>query len=228
MNTLKIKNRISKLIKQKDKFYFVDSILQNGKLFDIGCGNNSPYRIKTLRPDIYYVGIDIEIDSQSLSSNKYADEFILTDASNFYAEIAKYPNTFDSVISSHNLEHCNDYQNVTLAMINSLKLGGTIYISFPCEESAKFPSRKGTLNFYDDDTHRNLINYKTFISLLNQNGMDILFATKRNRPFIPFILGFLFEPFSRLLNKQVPLGATWAFFGFETIIIAKKREANMY
>ncbi len=224
MSVLKIKSAIGKLINPKNKYYFIDSIIKDGKVFDIGCGNDSPYQVKTLRPDVYYVGLDIGSYNQSYSPDKYADRFILAEAKTFHSEIAKYSNTFDAVISAHNLEHCNDYQKVTLAMLDSLKNGGTIYISFPCEESVRFPSRKGSLNFYDDDTHKNLIQYSSFITLLKENGMDILFAKKRNKPFIPFLIGLIFEPFSRLTKRQAPLGGTWALYGFETVIIARKKE----
>jgi SAM-dependent methyltransferase len=222
---LRIKNIISKLIQPKGKYSFVDSIVRNGKVLDVGCGNNSPSMVKTLRPDIYYVGLDIGIYNQTNDHTKYADEFIVTNPEDFHLKIVSYSNTFDSVISTHNLEHCIDFVNVTLAMIKSLKEGGTLYASFPSEDSVRFPHRCGTLNFYDDDSHRNLISFSSFISILKENGMDILFATKRYRPPILFLCGLLYEPISRLSNKQAPAGATWALYGFETIVIARKAGA---
>jgi 2-polyprenyl-3-methyl-5-hydroxy-6-metoxy-1,4-benzoquinol methylase len=222
MLKLKIKRHISKLIKSKGKYSFIDSIREHGNLLDVGCGNNSPYIVKTLRPDIHYIGLDIGIYNQTPNYAKYADEFILTEPDTFHSKIEEYSNEFDAIVCSHNLEHCNDYMAVTLAMIQSLRKGGTIYISFPCEESINLPSRRGCLNFYDDDTHKNLIPYSSFISVLKQNGMNILFATRRYRPAIPFLIGLICEPFCRLLNKQAIAGGTWAFYGFETIIIAKK------
>lgn len=213
---------ISKLIKPKGKYSFIDSIDANGKVLDIGCGNNSPYVINTLRPDIHYVGIDIGIYNQSTEYSTYADRIILTDPNNFHSKIEEFSNEFDAIICSHNLEHCNDYMATTSAMIKSLKKHGRIYLSFPCEESVGFPSRHGCLNFYDDSTHINLIKYSPFLATLKENKMDIIFATKRYRPALPFIIGLICEPFSRLLNKKAPAGSTWALYGFETIIIAKK------
>jgi SAM-dependent methyltransferase len=224
MEMLKIKCGIYKRINPRHKLCYIDSIVKNGKLFDIGCGNNSPYIVKTLRPDIYYVGLDIGVYNQTYVPSRYANEFILTEAARFHEKIAEYPDTFDCVISAHNLEHCDDYKKVTSAMLRSLKKGGTIFISFPSEESIRFPHRKGTLNFNDDPTHKNPIVYSSFVSLLKQNGMKILFSTKRYRPFILFIIGLLFEPFSRFFDKPAPAGGTWALYGFETIIIAQKLE----
>lgn len=107
-------------------------------------------------------------------------------------------------------------------MINSLKKGRKIFISFPTEKSITFPSRHGTLNFYDDITHKNIISFQKFIILLEQLGMKIIFAKKRYRPLVPFISGLISEPYCRLFKSQAPLGGTWAYYGFETIIIAEK------
>lgn len=222
MNLLKVKSKIGKRINPNNKYYFIDSIVKNGKLFDIGCGNNSPFIMKTLRPDVYYVGLDVGDYNQTYTPSEYADEFVVTDPAHFHLKIAEYANTFDSAISSHNLEHCDDYLKVTLAMIQSLKKGGTAYISFPCEESVNFPHRRGTLNFFDDCMHSKPIAYSPFISFLKQNGMSIMFARKRYRPLIPFILGLFYEPISRLINKLAPFQCTWALYGFETVIVAKK------
>lgn len=214
---------ISKLLRKRGKNSFIVSIVKNGKVMDVGCGNNSPYLVKTLRPDVYYLGLDIDTYKQNSDYEKYADEYIIIEPEYFHKKIEEYSNEFDSIISAHNLEHCNDYISVTLAMIKALKKGGTIYISFPCEESANFPSRKGTLNFFDDETHKNLIKYSIFISLLKENDMDIIFSAKRYRPYIPFIIGLFCEPICRLLDKQAPASGTWSLFGFETIIIARKK-----
>ena len=220
---LNIRRITSKLIKSKGNYSFIDSIITNGKVLDVGCGNNSPYIIKTLRPDIYYVGIDIGIYNQTTEYNMYANRFILADSNNFHSKIEEFSDEFDAIICSHNLEHCNDYIATTSAMIKSLKKQGKIYISFPCEESIGFPNRHGCLNFYDDSTHKNLIQYSAFIATLKENEMNIVFATKRYRPTLPFLIGLICEPFCRLLNKQAPADGTWALYGFETIIIAQKK-----
>ena len=216
--SLKIKRYITKSFKK----YFLESIIHNGKLLDVGCGNNSPYNIKSIRPDLYYVGLDIGVYNQSTDYSKYANEFILTNPINFHLKIQERQSFFDAILCAHNLEHCNDYILVTLAMIQALKKNGIMYLSFPCEESVNFPKRSNTLNFYDDPTHKNLINYVQFISFLKNNSMEILLTTKRHRPLISFFIGLLCEPFCFFLKKQAPRGGSWALYGFESIIIAKK------
>jgi len=219
---LKIKSAIYRRIKPHHLFSFIHSIPRNGRVFDIGCGNNSPFIVKTLRPDVYYAGLDVGLYNQTHAPSRFANEFIVTEPSLFHLKIAERSEAFDCVISNHNLEHCDDYELVTLAMVKSLKKGGRAYIAFPCEESIHFPERKHPLNFAFDSTHRNLIGYSPFISLLKENGMKILFSGKRYRPIIPFIIGLLYEPVARLSGTPSPAGGTWALYGFETIVIAQK------
>jgi len=220
---LGIKRKILTLINPKGKTSFIDRIVKNCKVLDVGCGNNSPILFKTMRPDVYYTGIDIGIYNQKAGYNDYADELIITNSDDFRSKIEEYTCEFDSIICAHNLEHCDDHMGVTSAMIKALKNGGTIYISFPCEESVRFPKRTGCLNFYDDPTHKNLIEYSSYIDFLNESGLEILFTRKRYRPVLPYLIGLLFEPYGRAFNKQAPFHGTWALYGFETIIIAQKQ-----
>ena len=210
------------LLRRHGKYKFLKSVVPNGQLLDVGCGNNSPQMSKQQRPDIQYTGIDIGVYNQAHGFEKYVDRLILTSSESFPEEIEKFKEAVDAVISSHNLEHCNDPYRVLLAMINSLRDYGSIYLAFPCENSTKFPSRSGTLNFYDDPTHQNLLFYDEVIAMLTQNHIVIEYSTKQYKPYLLAIVGFIFEPLSRFLNKQVPMGATWAYYGFESIIIGRK------
>lgn len=219
---MNIKQKLLRLIHPQGKHVFVHSLKAQARVLDVGCGNNSPFFVKTLRPDIHYVGLDIGVYNQRDDYDAFADEVIIASAAHFSQKIAERPGEFDAVISAHNLEHCDDYQEVTRAMIAAMKKGGRIYISFPCEESAGFPSRENCLNFYDDGSHKNLIDYASYLSFLREHGLQLLMVTKRYRPYIPLVIGLLFEPYGRLANRQAPLGGTWALFGFETIIVALK------
>lgn len=219
---LSIRLLADKILRPHSRYPFINSAKRGGKLLDVGCGDNSPNIIKKIRSDIYYIGLDIELLSNGQNYKKCANELIITDPENFHLEIAKHLNEFDAITSVHNLEHCNNFIATTIAMINALKIGGRIYISFPSEDSINFPSRYGTLNFYDDKTHKNIIKYLDFISLLKKSGLKILYSKKKYQPIIPYVVGFLCEPFCKLLNKQAPIGGTWAYYGFETVIIAEK------
>jgi SAM-dependent methyltransferase len=202
------------------KFRFLETINQNGKLLDVGCGNNSPYDIKIKHPNIIYTGIDVGDYNQT--NPNLADEYIVVNPEDFSDAIGNMAVKFDTVISSHNLEHCNDRYKTLDAMIKTLKPGGYMFLSFPTEKSVNFPGpRKGTLNYYDDPTHKDKPpEYKKIVSKLKTNGMKILFASKSYKPLPWYLSGFFDEKKSRKYKKI--LGSVWAYWGFETIIWAKK------
>ncbi len=219
---MKLKIRVQRVLRSYGKDAFVEQLQPSVKLFDIGCGNNSPQRIKELRPDIYYVGLDVQDYVQSNISLNFADEYRIALPENFLDEILREHSTMDAVISSHNLEHCSDQFGVLQAMCRALKPGGKIYLAFPCEESVGFPSRAGTLRFSDDQSHTSPPDWHRVIDCLSQNNMKIIFSSKRYRPIIPLIIGAILEPYSFTFRKVIPLGASWALWGFESVVWAEK------
>jgi len=54
--------------------------------------------------------------------------------------------------------------------------------------------------------------------------MKIMTYKKKYQPIGLYFIGFLVEPFSKLFNKV--LIGTWEYYGFETIIIARKIKMN--
>ena len=173
-------------------------------------------------PDSYYVGIDVGDYNNTKEELAEADEYLIFEPERFADGIAELPKDFDAVISNHNIEHCNYPEKTLKAMCSRLQEDGLLYLAFPSEASVDFPSRKGTLNFYDDPTHAYLPQYDDMIRSLRSNGMEIVFARKRYRPLVYFIVGGVSEPHSRKINKVIR--GTWAFWGFETVIWAKKRK----
>jgi SAM-dependent methyltransferase len=191
----------------------------NPRVLDIGCGN-TPARIKQARSDIYYVGLDINQGFDS--SIDAADEYIVTTPEAFPEQIEQRQNTFDAVISNHNIEHCLFPERTLRAAIGALRKGGKLYLAFPCQQSRFFPSRRGTLNFFDDPTHRYLPNVAEIVAIIQSEGGTINFLTERYRPILPFIAGLLLEPLSILTKRCMPLTSTWSLYGFETIIWATR------
>jgi len=47
-------------LRTRGKDAFVLSLPQSARLFDVGCGNDSPRRVKNLRADIWYIGLDVQ------------------------------------------------------------------------------------------------------------------------------------------------------------------------
>jgi len=204
------------------KSKFIKTVKNRGVLLDAGCGNSSPYRTKRMRPDIYYVGVDVGDYNQAAPN--LADEYAVSLPDEFHDTILNLGQRFDAVISSHNIEHCCDRQKTLDALIKVLKPGGKLYLSFPSEASVTFPTRKGTLNYYDDKTHTGVPpKFDDVIEKLKAQTMEISFACKSYKPFFLYFIGFLLEPLSKITKKCLIGRATWAYYGFESVIIAVKR-----
>jgi SAM-dependent methyltransferase len=219
----RLKLIFSLLFYSRGKKGFLRSVPRNAKLLDVGCGNSSPLKIKSQRPDVFYVGLDVSNYNQKINPNIYADQYKIVSPGVFAEEIVKFSGKFDAVISSHNIEHCYDQENVLCAMLSSVKDNGVLYLSFPSEESVYFPKRRNTLNFYDDPSHARPVNYQKVLKIITNNNFRIDFCIKRYRPFFLWFLGLIFEPFARVLNRNMPFAITGAFYGFETIIWASRK-----
>ena len=203
------------------KTSFHKLIDKKGLLLDVGCGNNSPYIMKSLFPDIHYTGIDVGDHNQTMPN--LADEYIIAEPDKFADAILNLEKKYDTVFSSHNLEHCNDREKTLKAMTEVLKPGGYLLLQFPTEKSVNFPGlRNGCLNYYDDYTHKDKPpNFRQTIKSLKQAGMEILFSSKSYKPFRKYIIGALMEKESKK-DKEVKW-ATWEYWGFEAIIWARKK-----
>ncbi len=216
---MNIKNFFKKILRKNGKIDFLYNLPEHSKILDVGCGNNSPFTVKTILPRCHYTGLDIGNYNQTKPN--IADSYIITSPENFSSEIYSLKNSFDIVISSHNIEHCNDREGTLDAMLKALKINGRIYLSFPSEESVNFPKRKGTLNYYDDSTHLSSPpNFKEFLKIIEKAGFEIEYENKSYSPFILKLIGWFLEPISKIRKKIMP--GTWDYYGFESIIIAKK------
>jgi SAM-dependent methyltransferase len=202
---------------------FLRSCPKGARVLDVGCGNNSPFVFKSIRPDFYYVGIDIGEYRHRNDPTRYADEYIIVASEQFNDEIETMYSQFDIVVSSHNLEHCDDPGRTLVAMLRAVRPNGRIFLSFPSEASVNFPRRGGTLNFYDDPTHKQIPIFVDVCSEITRNGFSLDVVKRRYRPLVRLITGLLAEPRSYWRN-EIQAG-TWALYGFETIIWAS-RTAN--
>lgn len=214
-----LKHMIKDMVNPKSKRSFIYSLRSDASVLDIGCGNNSPFYTKSILPNCNYVGVDIGDYNQTKPN--YADQYILTTSDRFHITISEIPGYFDAILSVHNLEHCNDRIATLDAMISKLSKGGRIYITFPCYQSIDFPNRSGTLNYYDDPTHKfTPPDFNVVISKILSSGLEIEYSTQHYRPLVLRSIGFIVEPIS-FLFKRVFRG-TWAYWGFESIIVARK------
>jgi SAM-dependent methyltransferase len=203
----------------QSEIYFLSKLPTGGRILDVGCGNDSPFNIKRLRPDCRYTGIDVGDYNQS---NAVADvEYILTSGSKFADEIYSLAGSFDAVISTHNIEHCDHREKTFDAMLKALKPGGQLYMLFPSELSASLPSRRGCLNYFDDGTHAaEPPNFQNLIDHLKRMGFEIVIARREYMPSADFLRGMVNDKESVREGWIKP--GTWSYYGFESIIWAKR------
>lgn len=217
---MRFKQIIKYTLSPRGKDEFIRQIPYGEKVLDVGCGNDSPYVTKTQRPDLYYIGIDVGEYRQWHDPAQYADRYIVTSPDGFVPEIDSLHGQMDAVICSHTLEHRDDPDRTLWAILNALKPGGRLYLSFPCPESATFPSRYGCLNFYDDPSHTTPPPFEKVVAQIAAAGVVINYSRRQYRPLMGVLLGLLQEPFSAYRRKA--MRGTWALYGFETVIWATK------
>lgn len=204
------------------KWRFIQKEAGGGEatILDVGCGNNSPQKTKMIWPKCYYCGIDVMDYNQKDAPNDYADEYTIVKPQEFANAIGQYAGRADIVISSHNIEHCDDPEKVCVEMCKALKKDGKLYMRFPSEDSVNFPSRKGTLNFFDDTTHKQCPDFENIKRILLDNEMKIEFEQKSYRPLLLRTIGRFNE--KKSATRGEVLFGTWAYWGFESVIVAKK------
>lgn len=214
-----IHNFFRRMHKPYGKFSFVSRLRRDASILDVGCGNNSPFWTKQVLPDCIYTGIDVGNYNQT--SPNLADRYSIVPPEEFTGKIAENKSCFDAVISSHNLEHCNDRDGTLRAIMDSLKNGGLLFLSFPSENSVNFPRRPGTLCYYDDPTHLGEPpHFDSIVETLRRNGFDILFSSGNYKPTIDWLFGFFME--SRSRRRNFVLRGTRSYYGFDAVIWAKK------
>lgn len=216
---MRVRLLLIRFLRPNGKVHFLEKLDRDSSILDVGCGNNSPYQVKSVVPHSTYTGLDIG-DYNQTKPNK-ADRYILTSPDEFAREVGKFNEEFDAVISSHNLEHCNDRYATFLAMLRATRVGGRMYVAFPSERSVSFPHRAGTLNYFDDSTHKDAPpDFDRLLKMSLENGFEVLFATRGNQSWLLRLIGLLSEPISRYKKKV--LHGTWEYYGFESIIILKR------
>lgn len=117
---------ITRLLYPHGRYLFLRSLKNspNTRILDVGCGNRSPENVKSILDKVYYVGIDVGDYNQTSASKSCADEYHIVSGEEFACAIENYKDSFDAVISSHNIEHCEEPERVLRAMAASLKTGG--------------------------------------------------------------------------------------------------------
>lgn len=221
MNLNQIYSYLKALPRPGNKRDFLNGIRDGASVLDVGCGNNSVLRIKAIKPNVKYTGVDIGDYNQTETAKKMCHRYLLTTDEAFTDTIRNLGENFDYVICTHNLEHCADAYGTLSACLARVAPGGSIFIATPAKETVGFPHRKGTLNFTDDTTHRTLVDPEKVLAEMEANNFELVKYFRRYQPLAMRIIGLATEPFSALMKKN--LYGTWELYGFETIFWARKR-----
>lgn len=191
-------------------------------LLDVGSGNHSVTEAKKYFRNCHYFGIDItrnyNCDPKEFEQMDGFWEMDLT-----RLEFDAIPDHFfDAILMAHIIEHLPNGDRVMTALTAKLNPGGYIYLEFPSARSVKFPSRRGTLNFYDDPTHVRIYSHREVSELLRREGFDILsFGTRRdwrNIILLPV------KVFHNIVKYGYVMGSVyWDIYGFAEYVWAQKR-----
>lgn len=211
-----------RLVNKDSKALFYSTLKSQINILDIGCGNDSVKNIKSYFPDSNYTGVDIHDFNLSNDAKKLMQNYFIFNSNKFVSGIESINKRYDLILSYHNIEHCEKPYDVLHAMMKKLKKNGHICLRFPNSNSVNFPSRKGTLNYYDDQTHQSTPpDFQKICTILSQYNVRFIIKKKSYKPFFQFLIGFILEPISSILKRKMPF--TWEYYGFESVIYAEKK-----
>jgi SAM-dependent methyltransferase len=218
---------VGKVLLQKlwsPKFAFLHKHFNNRNfvLLDIGAGNHSASKTKSLFPNCTYHGLDIDRDySNSENDFKAMDFFYEMDLTKLdYSSIPN--NYFDCILINHVIEHLHNGEEVLVHLLPKLKPNGLMYIEYPGSKSTKLPSMYGTLNFYDDLSHVRIYSAKELQRTFTMNDCEVLnLGIRRN--FL-CIAAMPFRILSALLKgSKIQGNFFWDFLGFAEFLQVRKR-----
>jgi SAM-dependent methyltransferase len=207
------------------KFRFLDTHFGRNSTFillDIGAGNYSATNTKKWFPNCVYHGVDRDrAYNNSEDDFKLMDKFYELDLTLLHFE--SIPDQyFDAIMMSHVIEHLPNGIEVVKALTSKLKPGGLFYLEYPGAKSTTLPSKKGTLNFFDDDTHCRIYNkIELFNAFLASNCIPLKGGTRRD------IQNILMIPIKIIHNKlkygYVMGSIFWDLLGFAEFVLARKK-----
>ena len=205
------------------KFIFLNRAFGNKpfRLLDIGAGNHSATKAKTVFPDCEYHGVDMEKDY-----NNNEDDFKLMHA--FYEmdltklDFSSIPdNYFDAILMAHVIEHLFNGDEVVKGLIPKLKSGGYMYMEYPGEKSTRLPSMEGSLNFKDDGTHVRVYSVKELTKVFEDNSCRVLKSGMRRNSWFMMAMPFRIIK-SWVTGKKLQGNIFWDVLGFAEFLWVRK------
>lgn len=208
---------LKKWFQKPVRFDLVGKYLTPGsKLLDVGCGGLAPYSTFDYYPGVVFSGIDWN----DIAGRKDMEFFYQGDLEN--NPLAELPNNhFDVVNLSHIIEHISNGAFLIETLVSKLKPGGIIYIETPSERSLKLPSMYGTLNFWDDPTHKKVYTLSEMENILIQQNCQIL-SSKIRHNAKRILLMPLYIISTLIRDGKINATTIWDVTGFAHYVIARK------
>ncbi len=193
------------------------------KLLDVGAGNHSASRIKSLFPACEYYGLDMSRDY----NNSETDFALMTGFFEIDLTLLDYSiipdNFFDGIWMAHVIEHLHNGDKVVPLLLSKLKPGGYFYIEYPGVKSTKLPSMRGSLNFKDDASHVRLYSVAELKRIFEDQGCTVLKGGTRRNWY--YILGMPIRVLSSLFKKgHLEGNLFWDLLGFAEFLYVRKQD----
>ena len=205
------------------KFIFLKRAFGNKpfRLLDIGAGNHSATKTKTVFPNCEYHGVDMERDYNNTEADfKLMEAFYEMDLTKL--DFSSIPdNYFDAINMVHVIEHLYNGDEVIKGLLPKLKSGGYLYVEYPGQKSITLPSMEGTLNFKDDDTHVRIYAVDELTKLFTENNCTVLKSGTRRNAW--FMIAMPFRIIGRWVQGKKLIGNIfWDVLGFAEFVWVRK------
>jgi hypothetical protein len=174
-----------------------------------------------LYPEYKYDGLDktlyYNLDAESISK---IDRFFPINLEK--EDLTKVPdNYYDYIIVAHVIEHINCGEKIIDMLCKKINRDGYFYIEYPREKSKKFPSMKGTLNFYDDATHIRSYEIVLLRKIIEENNFEII-SSGIKRDWLRIVGIPLMIIKSKIQLGYIRASIFWDILGFSNYILARK------
>jgi lipopolysaccharide/colanic/teichoic acid biosynthesis glycosyltransferase len=198
-------------------------------VLDVGCGNHSPWLTKDYFPHCVYHGVDRD-DSWNLDPRDLAamDRFFRVDLDRPGALDVVPDGSYDVVLVSHLLEHLSAPEDIALQLARKLRPGGLLFLEVPSRRSLRLPRAadgwfgiRGCLNFYDDPTHRQLVDLGRIGGRLRTAGLEVD-GTRPRRLRRRIVLLPAYALAGLILRGYVPATVVWDVTGFAARLVARR------
>lgn len=151
-----------------DRQFPLDQIsrLPRGSLLDVGCGNGD---LMSSAEAMGFTTQGLEIDPQAVSAASAKGLSVRQGSVDLLEE---YQSNFDYVVCSHVLEHVHDPRQLTLLLLNSVKPGGRVYLTWPNPQSFLLKIFGRHWRGLEAPRHLSLPAKQAFFNLLKENSVS--------------------------------------------------------